>query len=146
MRVTILSQPQFPPTLRGGDYLGCVNQGAGMLVRSQNSASHTIEAPKRVNYKYMETQRAQIILWLCHAGTKFLLPLLCILYDLILIRMLEEEGWKHEAGRIHGHSALWTPTHRCRLCVCDVVAEGIGGQFITFNYLVVTVTKVLVIA
>lgn len=81
MRATVLTQPQFPSTLRGGDYLGCVNQRAGMLERSQNSVSYTIKALKRVNYKYMETPRAQIIPWLCQAGTEFLLPLPCSLYD-----------------------------------------------------------------
>lgn len=42
--------------------------------QSQNSASHTIKAPNRVHYKYMKAQRAQISLWLCQAGTTFLLP------------------------------------------------------------------------
>lgn len=58
-----------------------------------------MKAPNRISYNYMKTQRTHIMLWICQAGTTFLFPLPCCLYDLILIRMLEEKEWKHEVGR-----------------------------------------------
>lgn len=69
-----------------------------------------MKASNRVNYNYMKTQRAHIMLWLCQAGTTFLFPLPCCLYDLILIRMLEKEEGKHEVGRIDDDSTPWTPS------------------------------------
>lgn len=72
----------------------------------------------------MKAQRAQISLWLCQAGTTSLLPLPRSLYDLILMRKLEEEGCKHEAGRTGDGPAPCTPTHRCWLCVYVCVGGG----------------------
>lgn len=62
----------------------CVNQRQEHWGPSQNSASDTMKAPKRVSYKYMEIQRAQMVLWPCHAGTAFLPQ---SLYDVVLVRM-----------------------------------------------------------
>lgn len=74
----------------------------------------------------MKAQRAQISLWLCQAGTTSLLPLPRSLYHLILMRKLEEEGCKHEAGRTGDGPAPCAPTHRCWLCV--YVCVGGGGS------------------